>query len=698
MKYKFLILACFLAIGLILPLASFATQIDSAPTNGLVGYWGFEEATGTTAFDRSGKQNDGIFYNGPASVSGLAGKALRFNGVNSAVQGRVSYGDQYTVSAWVRPTDLSLPTDGYGRTIIASSEDATYFYPIWILVEGTKLRVYAYQSGTGAYVNSVYNNFKINNWYHITVTAIKGGDVKIYINGVYDSISTAGTQATNNYFTIGDLRPNRGIPFSGDIDEVRMYNRVLSATEVSAVYNASVSKVNAQPAIKKTGLDAGLVGYFTMDNQDINWRSSTIIDKSGTTSTPASLIGLASVTSTVVGKVGQAMSFNGTNSYINPPDVALGFADRTISAWVYPKSTSEKHFVGLSNAQFYTSNNSLFIGGGSPCNTNAGAGAIKTNAWNYVTWTQTSASSKIYVNGVLKGTSDNRPECVVTSTALQVIGSIGSWWTIPNYVWNGNIDEVRLYTRSLSGTEVKQLYNQGAGTKVNAPPAVKPLTLDSGLVGYWTMNNQDINWRSQTIVDKSGNGKNGTLVGLGTTTAPAVGKIGQALKFNFSTTSYITVPLINPDTVTYAAWIKTSSYTVQAIMGTNYGNAQIYWHGGINVGSLGKVIMDIGYPLSTYQTITGTKIVSDNKWHFVVMTSDANGSYLYVDGVQDGYSIYNVGQVPYNWESNTTIGAKPIINADTLYSRPFAGLIDEARIYNRALSASEIKQLYNQGK
>jgi hypothetical protein len=80
------------------------------------------------------------------------------------------------------------------------------------------------------------------------------------------------------------------------------------------------------------------------------------------------------------------------------------------------------------------------------------------------------------------------------------------------------------------------------------------------------------------------------------------------------------------------------------------------------------------------------------------MTSNSLGSFLYVDGVLDGSSSYYVGQVPGNSETNTNIGAKQTFNFDNglwEYNYPFNGLIDEMMVFNRSLSATEIRQMYN---
>ena len=94
-----------------------------------------------------------------------------------------------------------------------------------------------------------------------------------------------------------------------------------------------------------------------------------------------------------------------------------------------------------------------------------------------------------------------------------------------------------IYNRALSASEVQQLYGLGAGTHVNTSSAnlQRGSSLANGLVGYWTFDGSDIS--GSTVYDLSGNGNNGTNNGA----TPTIGKLGQALKFDGSS-SYVNIP------------------------------------------------------------------------------------------------------------------------------------------------------------
>ncbi len=694
MKYKFLISACFLAIGLILPLASFATQIDSASVSGLIGYWGFEEATGTTAFDYSGNQKDATLV-ATTWVAGKRGKALNFNGTSASASAPLTLtgATKFTLSGWVKKSATNKQMS-FGM-LNGALERAEI---VWYTDGSLYGEVGATQDIWGK--KAVTNDTK---WHFISFVydgagATNADKVKLYFDGTpQSSLTFSGTIASSvtctSTLSIG-VR-NTGYS-SGLIDEVRVYNRALSSAEIASIYNTGVAKINAEPALKKNNLDAGLVGYYTMDNQDINWTTGKIIDKSGTTTTLASLIGLVGATSTAVGKIGQAINLITSSTYIVAPPVQIG-ANKTVSTWIYQQGTTNVYAPLVEQGGGGVYGNFRLIKYGSRVGfgydnnvdnfytTTGGLGTLKK--WVHVVGVYDGTSVKIYINGTL-------------NTSSQSLGNYGPWGTNTLNIgfrpytdivggWNGLIDDTRIYNRALSATEVKQLYNQGAGTKVNAAPAVKPLTLDSGLVGYWTMNNQDINWRNLTMTDKSGNGNTGTLVSMPTSTSPVVGKVGQALKF-YGGSSYINAgagqSLQITGDITVAAWVKTFGDTgiTQEIVSKN--NSTDY-----------ELLLVAGLTPRFYtgqnvnEAAANGKILVPNKWTHIVGVHNSLGTMIYVDGLRG-----TDASIPAPITDNST--GVHIGNRATDNSRPFNGLIDEVKVYNRALSAAEVKQLYNQGK
>lgn len=141
----------------------------------------------------------------------------------------------YTVSVWVNPNLLTGIGEysSFGYTIAATSSA----YGMWLLLTAGEIRLFAFTNDTGgSYVTSGLG-MQINNWYNVTVTAAQGGIAKIYLNGQEKLSFPASNQSWAGSLTLGDLRPGRGINFSGMIDDIKIYNRVLSPEEINHNYN-----------------------------------------------------------------------------------------------------------------------------------------------------------------------------------------------------------------------------------------------------------------------------------------------------------------------------------------------------------------------------------------------------------------------------------------------------------------------------
>ncbi|MDF5706418.1 MAG: DUF4347 domain-containing protein [Nostoc sp. S4] len=219
-----------------------STGNDSDGSSGLIGYWKFEEAAGNTVLDSSGKNNNGSLINSSRTV-GLYGQALEVSGKNSshasipASATLNSMTNQLTVSAWVRPNGQPV-----GFHAVVNRQIGTLIHPDqFFLGFGPKNQVttYKWEIGTTNGEASVYKGTPASDrWVHMVGT-YDGSTINLYVDGVQIGSSplTGNILVDNNPVTIGaaenyaDGRP-LGDRFNGLIDEVRIYNRALSATEI----------------------------------------------------------------------------------------------------------------------------------------------------------------------------------------------------------------------------------------------------------------------------------------------------------------------------------------------------------------------------------------------------------------------------------------------------------------------------------
>ena len=213
------------------------TTRAAAPTNGLVGYWNFDEGSGTVANDTSGNNNNGTI-NGATWTAGKVGNgALSLNGVNQYITINNSPSLNpivISISAWIK-------TDSAGTYKQILTKDANEGGRVWqFRISNTnKIQFIPFNSSTnGNYAGSITVTDGL--WHHVVGTW-DGVTINVYVDGVKDGNGTAfsGSLRTGqgNRVIVGadDIPPAPQDFFNGSIDEVRVYNRALSATEVSDI-------------------------------------------------------------------------------------------------------------------------------------------------------------------------------------------------------------------------------------------------------------------------------------------------------------------------------------------------------------------------------------------------------------------------------------------------------------------------------
>ena len=233
--------------------------------------------------------------------------------------------------------------------------------------------------------------------------------------------------------------------------------------------------------ISRPSNSLGLVGWWTMDGKDTPWTSSTAattLDKSGNGNT-GTLTSMAQATSPVAGKIGQALSFDGTDDWVNTTTDVGGLDAKTFAGWFKWNSLGSgwqlmvmdsdpdfdgDQYVGLitsSSDENYICMFQAHNGGLSRFLTCTDF-APSLNIWYHVAGVIDKAdnSLRLYINGALYSTYQNA--AVGASTFYNPSGGAGiGGKTSAGYYFNGNIDDVRIYNRALSATEVLQLYNLG---------------------------------------------------------------------------------------------------------------------------------------------------------------------------------------------------------------------------------------------
>ena len=205
--------------------------------------------------------------------------------------------------------------------------------------------------------------------------------------------------------------------------------------------------------------ETGLVGWWTMDGPDT---ISNITDRS-TTGNNGSLSG-QSATTTAPGKIGQALLFDGSDDFVNMGTSATyATSNMTVSFWARSNvaPANPDGLMGKTNLDTWSQGWGFFFQSATEVrffiegyNTNfAKKTSIAPTNWTHYVGTWDGATVQVYVNGVA-GTSDAYAGAITTTNPFE-IGRLGT----NTYNHNGQIDDVRFYSRALSASEVLALYN-----------------------------------------------------------------------------------------------------------------------------------------------------------------------------------------------------------------------------------------------
>ena len=446
-------------------------QVPSyVPTNGLVGYWPFNG----NANDESGNGNNGV-VNGATLATDRMGNidsAYNFDGIFDYISINNSpslniIGTQITLSFWLYSN--SDANDANYKGISKGGYDVGSGYEfLYRNSFNNDNGVISITGGTGIQAcNLAYNmNDVFGQWTHLAVT-LNNGTAKFYVNGVYqfsnnvNQISEFVSNSSNLFF--GKRNPSNSYAgfLQGKMDDIGIWNRALTAQEITAMYNG-VAYSDTCNSISGS-LTQGLVSYWPFcgnANDDTGNGNNGIVNG-------------ATLTIDRFGNSNSAYDFDGLTSYISGTGVNLpqGDISRTVSLWVkttggfsvntggqtgsvfdYGTFENNKRFSVLLVDNDFTNYFSAFYNDFHPNS------SVTSNVWTNIVWVYSETNLKLYLNGNLSSTGNI--SSLNTTGQNFVFGN-----TIPNSIgqyekYKGTIDDIGIWNRALTPSEVTQLYNQ----------------------------------------------------------------------------------------------------------------------------------------------------------------------------------------------------------------------------------------------
>lgn len=677
-------------------------QSSSASSEGLSAYWKMDDPSitseGQTIVDSAGTSNVGTLY-------GDNGTGDNGSGMDCSVGGKFNYGctfdgtDDYisfadnaiyspssiTISVWAKFNQLST-VKGSNQYVYRKAHSLSPYrsFELYNNVANNDFKAVLYDASSNQYSLDSTTAMQINTWYLLTLVK---DDKKVifYVNGVAESslpLTAAGVLDANGSLFLGnDSNTNF---MNGYLDDFRIYSRALSPAEVQQLYEFAPDPV----------------GYWKMDEN----RGTTAYDSSGHGSN-----GIFNGTIPwVIGKSGNAVTTNLT-TYLNvtdPSDGSLDFgagSDFSLEAWI--KTTNSTTSMAVINKNFGSATPGyrmrLTTAGKVGCEASdaaSGTTSITGNAvvadgtWHHIACLYNGTASTPLVYSYVDGGYDNSGSFTHNASHANAVDLKISGATTG---FQGSIDEAKIYNYLRSPGQLAWDYNGGA------PFAQYDFDDCSGAVLHDTAPKPSRNSTTYngTIIPGDATGNNDAVGNCndgnsGTTNtmwnAGTVGKYSSSLSFD-GTNDYVTANSITSKIAgrafTISGWAKTTqsgstSPELFAINTAAYGNQILYYQASDGTMSAFDFI----------NTFTGKKVINDGNWHhFAIVLDDPNDTLkTYVDGTLD-----------ISAASAMTIGATDLFSIGQEWdvgpaaSNFWNGQIDSVKIFNYALTPTQIKTLYN---
>ena len=421
---------------------------------GLVAWWpgngSTEDIVGT---------NNGTLHGATYAV-GEAGQGFSFTGSGSAVSVTNTTALQlqdFTIEAWIKRASLTKVTMGiYQGAAFFCQSWGGYAFGIWD--DGT---LQLGKVGTSA----VYSHFAVTdtNFHHVAVT--KGGsNVVFYIDGVAEMADVPYDPGFvfSGPAAIGARGGDYANGFYGVIDEMSIYTRGLASSEVQSIYAASsAGKCVTSPAPVCVTPPSGLVAWWP--------GNGTAEDIVGTNN------GTLDGVSFAPGKVGSGFNLTATRTGVSVGNPAsLQLQDFTIETWIKRSSAETITLDVFSTAGFFTcywggyslgimSDGRLFLSKVGYSGAIATAAVTDTN-FHHVAVSKAGSNVVIYLDGVGEVLAPYDPGFVFNGPSA--IGSRGGDYYGSFY---GLIDEMSIYNRGLSASEIQAIYNASSAGKCVTP-------------------------------------------------------------------------------------------------------------------------------------------------------------------------------------------------------------------------------------
>ena len=571
-----------------------ATFVQSAAAAGLVAAYGFDAGSGSSAADSSGKGNVGSVSGAAWNASGRFGSALSFDGVNDWVTvpaaSSLDLTSGMTVEAWVRPSVL-----GGWRTAVFKERPGGPVYGLYADQAGGRPLGQVY---IGSERNAVgTSSLPLNAWTHLATT-FDGSVVRLYVNGVLagSSSSSGSMTASTGVLRIGG-NSVWSEWFAGLIDEVRLYSRSLTATEIQQDMQTPVSGAPPPADTSPPSAPSGLTSSTAIGSVTLGWAASG--DNVGVVRYNVHRSQTAGFTPATANRVGQP--------------AATGYTDSGLAAGTYYyRVTAEDAAGNVSSASAQL--------------------AAVVPADQSPTVSVTAPASGATVGGTVSVTAGTSDDVGVAGVQFRLGGvNLGGEDTSAPYSTSWDTTTVANGVYSLTAVARDTAGQTTTSSVVTVTVANAPPPPTTGLVAAYGFNAGS----GSSVADSSGRGNSGSLSGAAWNVG---GRYGSALSFD-GVNDWVTIPdassLDLTNGMTLEAWVRPSTLGGwRTVVFKERPGGVVY---GLYADQAGGRPLGQVY-IGSERNAIGTSSLPLNAWTHLATTYDGAVVRLYVGGVLAGSS------------------------------------------------------------
>ena len=418
----------------------------------------FESASNNVVQDASPTDRDGTIV-GPVIVQGIGSNALQFDGIDDYVQASASLnpGSRFSVSFWFKGTKT------LGNQIFAGKWDGTSGKISWFADVAVAGGICPNQAGIDFYVSEdggasdrVYvrecgQTYQDGQWHLFTGVFEGGSKIEMYIDG--QKKGTVAGNIGNVLEAYGNTNPmligkaGAGSAYQGQIDELKLYNKVLTESEATSTYEQTI-----------------LVASHHFEDIDSNNKvqDSSAYDNDGQ---------VTGAREDDDGIERDALFFDGDRDYVrinDQPSLDFAGGSFTASIWFRSNSSDEQVILDKSNStrgryyKIYMDNGIVKFDARCAREDREleSASSLDNNAWHHVVAVMDNSLNNkrlLYIDGELED-EDSNEDCKEFSTTGEL--SLGAQLTPSRESYfKGTLDEFALYARALSAGEIERIYD-----------------------------------------------------------------------------------------------------------------------------------------------------------------------------------------------------------------------------------------------